>query len=70
MGEGVVSYRFLSVVGEGGFGRVYRARMETSAGFHKEVAIKVLSDPDPPRSLLTRFRDEARILGLLRDRAI
>ncbi|MEZ4239553.1 MAG: serine/threonine-protein kinase [Myxococcota bacterium] len=27
-------------------------------------------DPDPPRSLLTRFRDEARILGLLRDRAI
>ncbi|MEQ1501983.1 MAG: serine/threonine-protein kinase, partial [Myxococcota bacterium] len=66
----VVSYRFLSVVGVGGFGKVYRARMETLDGFHKEVAIKVLSDPDPPKSLLVRFHDEAKILGLLRDRAI
>ncbi|MEQ1566565.1 MAG: serine/threonine-protein kinase [Myxococcota bacterium] len=69
MAEGV-RYRFLSVVGEGGFGRVYRARIETDEGFNKDVAIKVLSDSSPPPSLLKRFRDEARILGLLRDRAI
>ena len=70
MSDGVVQYRFLSVVGEGGFGRVYRARMEAQEGFSKEVAIKVLSDPSPPKSLLERFRDEARILALIRDRAI
>jgi serine/threonine protein kinase len=69
LSDGAVTYRFLSVIGEGGFGRVYRARMETSDGFHKDVAIKVLTDPDPPRQLLQRFRDEAKILGLVRDRA-
>ena len=70
MAEGVVRYRFLSLVGEGGFGKVYRARMEAGDGFHKDVAIKVLNDPHPPKTLLERFRDEAKILGLLRDRAI
>jgi serine/threonine protein kinase len=70
LSDGLVRYRFLSVVGEGGFGKVYRARLETSEGFHKDVAVKVLSDPDPPKSLLQRFRDEAKILGLIRDRAI
>lgn len=69
MSNGGLNYRILSVIGEGGFGRVYRARMETG-GFHKDVALKVLSEPDPPRSLLQRFRDEAKILGLIRDRAI
>ena len=34
------------------------------------MALKVLTDDDPPKSLLQRFRDEARILGLVRDRAI
>jgi len=68
--DGLVRYRFLSVVGEGGFGKVYRARLETSEGFTKDVAVKVLSDKDPPKSLLQRFRDEAKILGLIRDRAI
>ncbi len=70
MNDGDVRYRILSVVGQGGFGRVYRARLEAGDGFHKDVAIKVLSDVDPPRSLLRRFRDEAKILGLVRDRAI
>jgi len=67
--DGVVQYKFLSLVGEGGFGRVYRARLQVGE-FSKDVAIKLLSDPDPPRSLLERFRDEAKILGLIRDRAI
>ncbi|MEQ1505144.1 MAG: serine/threonine-protein kinase, partial [Myxococcota bacterium] len=70
MADAEVRYRFLSVLGEGGFGKVYRARMEAAEGFHKDVAIKVLHDPNPPRSLLQRHRDEAKILGLIRDRAI
>ena len=70
MSEGDVRYRFLSVVGVGGFGKVYRARLETNQGFHKDVAVKLLSDEHPPPALLKRFRDEAKILGRVRDRAI
>ncbi|MCB9691351.1 MAG: serine/threonine protein kinase [Alphaproteobacteria bacterium] len=63
-------YRLLGLIGEGGFGRVYRAELRTSDGFQKHVAIKLLKDREPDPDLLMRFRDEARILGLLRDRAI
>jgi eukaryotic-like serine/threonine-protein kinase len=63
-------YRILSLLGRGGFGSVYRAQLETPEGFTKEVAVKLLSDADPPEDVLTRFRDEARILGLIRDRNI
>ncbi len=65
-----VRFRVLALVGEGGFGRVYRARLETSDGFSKDVAVKILTDESPVPGLLKRFRDEARLLGLLRDRAI
>ncbi len=70
MSEDGVSYHILGVLGQGGFGKVYRARLQTATGFTKEVAVKVLHDESPPNALLKRFRDEARILGLLRDRAI
>ena len=63
-------YHVLGVLGEGGHGKVYRARLEASSGFTKDVAIKMLREQDPSDRLLRRFRDEARILGLLRDRAI
>lgn len=63
-------YRILEVVGEGGFGKVYRARLEGAEGFAKDVAIKLLSDEDAPAIVLQRFRDESRILGLVRDRAV
>ncbi len=63
-------YRILEVIGEGGFGKVYRARLEGAERFAKEVAIKLLSDADAPDEVLQRFRDESRILGLVRDRAI
>lgn len=63
-------YRILEVIGEGGFGKVYRARLEGAEGFAKDVAIKLLSDEDAPEIVLQRFRDESRILGLVRDRAI
>jgi hypothetical protein len=60
----------MSVVGKGGFGKVYRGRLEGPEGFYKDVAIKLLNDKDVPETTLQRFRDEARILGLIRDRAI
>jgi len=60
----------MSVVGKGGFGKVYRGRLEGPEGFYKDVAIKLLNDRDVPETTLQRFRDEARILGLIRDRAI
>lgn len=63
-------YRVVSLLGRGGFGSVYRARMERADGFTKDVAIKLLRDDDVPTTVLKRFRDEARILGLVRDRAI
>lgn len=63
-------YRIMCVVGKGGFGKVYRGRLEGPEGFYKDVAIKLLNDKDVPETTLQRFRDEARILGLIRDRAI
>ena len=63
------TYTILGVIGEGGFGRVYRARMRDGA-FEKDVAIKMLHERDPEPDLLARFRDEARILALVRDRAV
>ncbi|MEO0603803.1 MAG: serine/threonine-protein kinase, partial [Myxococcota bacterium] len=52
------------------FGKVYRARLEGPAGFVKDVAIKLLTDRNPTPEVLQRFRDESRILGLVRDRAV
>ncbi len=63
-------YRILGVLGQGGFGTVYRARLEGEAGFVKEVALKLLTSDEVSEDTLARFRDEARILGLVRDRAI
>lgn len=63
-------YRVTAVLGEGGFGKVYRAQMVTAEGFVKDVAIKLLHDGNVPEETLKRFRDEARILGLVRDRAV
>ncbi len=62
-------YRVTELVGSGGFGSVYRARLEGADDFHKDVAIKLIH-PDAPETLLGRFRDEARILGRIRNRAI
>ena len=64
------TYSILAVIGRGGCGTVYRAVMEGSDGFRKEVAVKVMHEDDMSPEALMRFRDEARILGLVRDRAI
>lgn len=67
-------YRFGELLGEGGFGVVYRAAMLGADGFEKPVAIKLLrlagGDVRFAQEAQQRFRDEARLLGLLRHRAI
>ena len=63
-------YKIVDINGRGGFGSVYRGRLESKDGFTKDVAIKLLTDKEPSKEELERFRDEARILGLIRDRAI
>ena len=58
-------------LGRGGFGEVYKARMVREGGFETRVALKLLrSDVDPRSQAAQRLRDEARMLGLVRHRAI
>ena len=62
-GTRIGPYEILGVLGEGGMGRVYRAR-DTTLG--RDVAIKVLPEAfatDPER--LARFEREARTLAAL-----
>jgi len=63
-------FRIIKLLGIGGFGSVYEALLERPDGFRKTVALKILHDEDVPPYVLKRFRDEAKVLGLLRDRAI
>ena len=58
-------------LGKGGFGTVYRARFIGEGGFSKVVALKVLNENmQDLDEVLARLRDEARLLGMLRHRAI
>lgn len=64
-------YRILSTIGQGGYGTVYLAELQGAGGFVRQVAVKVVNagagaTPEQVRQL----RDEARILGLLRHRAV
>lgn len=64
-------YRILDVLGRGGFGTVYRAELQGTGGFVKEVALKVLNaEIEAQPQHLARLRDEARVLGLVRHRAL
>jgi eukaryotic-like serine/threonine-protein kinase len=64
-------YRMGQALAAGGFGTVYRADLVMADGFTRPVAIKVLNDTDDAAlEYAKRLRDEARMLGLVRHRAI
>lgn len=65
------AYRVTGTLGKGGFGTVYRAELQGEGGFTKAVALKVLNpDMEGLNEIAQRMRDEARVLGLVRHRAI
>ncbi len=64
-------YRIDGIVGRGAFGTVYKAEYLGEEGFTRQVAIKFLNpDRQGFAEFTERLRDEARLLGLLRHRAI
>ncbi len=69
--QGRRSFRFRRKIGSGAFGEVYLAEMITGGGFAKVVAVKVLK-PEflDETDIVSRMRDEARLLGHLRHPAI
>jgi serine/threonine protein kinase len=64
------TYKILRRLGEGGFGTVYQAVLTDGSGFEKLVALKMLPTHRVSDSTLALLRDEARVAGLLRDRAV
>jgi serine/threonine protein kinase len=71
----VISFHVLRVLGRGGMGTVYEALRSVvrdgaaQEGTGRRLALKVLH-AEPDRRAIERFRDEARILALVRDRAV
>ncbi len=64
-------YRVGQALAAGGFGIVYRAEWTSSGGFSRPVALKVLNiEGAGTEEYAQRLRDEARMLGLIRHRAI
>ncbi len=64
-------YHLRALVGQGAFGEVYLAELDSGAGFRRKVALKMLSaDVAKMREASRRIRDEARILGRLSHRHI
>jgi serine/threonine-protein kinase len=65
------SLSFTRTIGAGAFGTVYLAELVSGKSFRRPVAVKVLNRDRPDsEEFLARFRDEARLLGLLQDDAI
>ncbi|MBK8914897.1 MAG: tetratricopeptide repeat protein [Phycisphaerales bacterium] len=61
--ERVSGYRILDVLGEGGFGTVYRA--EQSAPVQRTVALKVLKPGMDSRQIISRFEAERQALAVM-----
>ena len=71
--EGVLSgglrYRLVRKLGEGGFGEVVLVRLMDQVGFERLAALKLLRE-DAGVDLVSRIREEGRLLGQLHHRAI
>jgi serine/threonine protein kinase len=72
MAESRRRYELTSTLGEGGFGTVYLARLHSGGGFTNTVALKSIraDSADDAAEFGTRLRDEARMLGMIRHRAV
>ncbi len=71
MVERVGKYKLVERIGEGGMGEVYRARQESSAGFARDVALKLIRREvaaDPRMREL--FLREGRALAAVRHRGV
>ncbi len=62
---------FHRVIGIGGMGTVYHAELRATQGFTRQCAVKVMRTSSPDQEhFRARMRDEARLLGMLRDEQI
>src|SRR4051794_3975881 len=60
------------ILGAGAMGTVYHAELNTSGGFVRPCAVKVMKSTQGPdhEHVMARMRDEARLLGMLQDEQI
>ena len=65
-GQRIGRYSIEEVLGEGGWGCVYRARMDGPVGFRKAVALKVLHRANNDAQASQDLINEARLGGLLK----
>ena len=70
MGHEPRQYRIVEVIGQGAVGTVYRAEYVGGSGFRRERALKMLRRDARGDDAHLRLRDEARMLGKIRHRAI
>jgi len=62
-GDMIGRYQLVNVLGEGGFGTVWRA--EQSEPIHREVALKVIKPGMDSREIIARFEAERQALALM-----
>ena len=71
MTDNKTRYEMVRKIAEGGFGVVHEARYVGEGGFSKRVALKVLrTEMQDVADVASRLRDEARMLGHIRHRAV